>query len=157
MEVLTAMQETLSYYASRFYRDFSAYTSRRLQELGLNFGALFLVLYVGRHPDCTQAQLTQALGLDWGYSQRSVAHLVEGGFMTREKSGRAYHLALSDKGQQAFSVSHQVFLDWDEQILAPLTGEERQQLLALLAKAAGNHEKELLCTNTFQTPSTTAD
>ena len=142
---------TFSFYTSIFYRGFSSYTSQRLQELGLNFGALFLVLYVGKHPDCTQAQLTQALGLDWGYSQRTVTRLVEEGFLTREKSGRAYHLDLSPKGQQAFQVSHQVFFDWDEAALAPLDQKEREQLFALLAKVSGK-EADSTCTKPFAAP-----
>lgn len=146
---------TFSYYSSVFYRGFASYTTRQLQALGLNFGSLFLVLYVGKHPGCSPSQLTRTLGLDWGYSQRSVAHLVEDGFLTKEKVGRAYRLELTEKGQQAFSVSHQVFFDWDEQVLAPLSREERQQLLSLLDKAARNHKKELLCTNTSTAPSTT--
>lgn len=129
------MMQTFAYYATVFYKRFAAYTAGRLQELGLNFGALFLILYVGRHPDCTQAELTEALGLDWGYSQRTVTKLVEEGFLTREKSGRAYHLDLSPKGQEAFQVSHQVFFDWDQQALAALDEQEREQLFALLAKA----------------------
>ena len=151
------MFQTFSYYSSVFYRGFVAYTTRQLQQLGLNFGSLFLVLYVGKHPGCTQSQLTQALKLDWGYSQRSITKLVEDGFMTKEKSGRAYRLDLSEKGQQAFSVSHQVFFDWDQQVLAPLTQEEQQQLLSLLAKAARNNKKEFLCTNTSAAPSATAE
>lgn len=148
---------TFSFYSSVFYRGFVAYTTRQLQALGLNFGSLFPVLYVGKHPGCSPSRLTQTLGLDWGYSQRSIAKLVEDGFLTKEKSGRTYRLDLTEKGQQAFSVSHQVFFDWDKQVLAPLTQEERQQLLALLAKTARNYEKELLCTNTSTAPSTTAE
>ena len=129
------MFQTLAYYATVFHRSFTAYTTQRLQQLGLNFGSLFPVIYVGKHPGCTQAELTAALGLDWGYSQRSITKLVEEGFLTREKSGRAYHLDLSPKGQQAFQVSHQAFFDWDEQALAALDEEERAQLFALLAKA----------------------
>ena len=128
------MFQTLAYYATVFHRSFTAYTTQQLQKLGLNFGSLFPVLYVGKHPDCTQAELTAALGLDWGYSQRCVTKLVEEGFLTREKSGRAYHLALSPKGQQAFQVSHQVFFDWDKQALAALDESEREQLFTLLAK-----------------------
>lgn len=90
--------------------------------------------YVGKHPGCTQAELTAALGLDWGYSQRSVTRLVEEGFLIREKSGRAYHLNLSAKGQEAFAVSHQVFADWDKEALAALDDTEREQLLFLLEK-----------------------
>lgn len=139
------MFQTLAYYATVFHRSFTAYTTQRLQQLGLNFGSLFPVIYVGKHPGCTQAELTAALGLDWGYSQRSITRLVEEGFLTREKSGRAYHLDLSAKGKEAFAVSHQVFFDWDEAVLAPLDQEERTQLFALLAKAT-QKEVDTTCT-----------
>ena len=128
------MFQTLAYYATVFHRSFAAYTTARLQALGLNFGALFPVIYVGKHPGCTQAELTAALGLDWGYSQRSVTRLVEEGFLLREKAGRAYHLDLSEKGREAFAVSHQVFADWDRENLTALDDAEREQLLFLLAK-----------------------
>ena len=134
------MFQTLAYYATVFHRGFTAYTSRRLQQLGLNFGSLFPVLYVGKHPGCTQAELTEALDLDWGYSQRCITRLVEDGFLTREKSGRSYHLDLSPEGQEAFQVSHQVFFDWDQQALAALNEEEQKQLFALLAKVSRKEE-----------------
>ena len=137
--------QTLAYYATAFHRSFVNYTTAKLQTLGLNFGSLFLVIYVGKHPGCTQTQLTSDLNLDWGYSQRSVTKLVEEGFLTREKSGRCYHLNLSDKGQQAFEVSHQVFFDWDEQVLSALSLQEREQLFTLLAKAA-QKEVDSICT-----------
>lgn len=139
------MFQTLAYYATTFHRSFVNYTTAKLQTLGLNFGSLFLVIYVGKHPGCTQTQLTSDLNLDWGYSQRSVTKLVEEGFLTREKSGRCYHLNLSDKGQQAFEVSHQVFFDWDEQVLSALSLQEREQLFTLLAKAA-QKEVDSICT-----------
>ena len=139
------MFQTLAYYATAFHRSFVNYTTAKLQTLGLNFGSLFLVIYVGKHPGCTQTQLTSDLNLDWGDSQRSVTKLVEKGFLTREKSGRCYHLNLSDKGQQAFEVSHQVFFDWDEQVLSALSLQEREQLFTLLAKAA-QKEVDSICT-----------
>lgn len=138
------MLQTLAHYATVFHRSFTSYTTQRLQQLGLKFGSLFPVLYVGKHPGCTQAELTEALGLDWGYSQRSITKLVAEGFLTREKSGRAYHLNLSARGQEAFRVSHQVFFDWDEQALATLDEAEREQLFALLAKAIGK-EMRAIC------------
>lgn len=128
------MFQTLAYYATVLHRGFAAYTTSRLQTLGLSFGSLFPVIYVGKHPGCTQAELTQALGLDWGYSQRSITKLVEDGFLTREKMGRAYHLNLSSRGKQAFAVSHEVFFDWDDSALSALNGTEREQLFSLLAK-----------------------
>ena len=131
------MLGTFSYACSVLYRRFSHYTSQRLAGLGLSFGTLFLILYVGKHPGCTQSELTGALHLDWGHSQRTVLKLVAGGFLLREKDGRNYRLTLSERGQQAFRVSHQVFWDWDAQALAALTPDERAQLLTLLHKALG--------------------
>ena len=128
------MFQTLAYYVTLFHRSFVTYTTARLHQVGLSFGSLFPILYVGKHPGCSQAQLTAALNLDWGHSQRLITKLVEEGFLTREKSGRSYHLDLSPKGQETFEVSHQVFFDWDKEALASLSPAEQQQLLNLLAK-----------------------
>ena len=145
------MFQTLAYYATVFHRNFVAYTTQRLQALGLSFGSLFPVIYVGKHPECTQAELTAALGLDWGYSQRCITKLVETGFLLREKKGKSYHLNLSPKGQQAFEVSHQVFFDWDEQFLTALNQQEREQLFSLLAKAT-KKEANSICMRQSKAP-----
>lgn len=133
------MFRTFSYACTVLYRRFTQYTSARLNQLGLSFGTLFFLIYVGKHPGCTQSELTTALHLDWGHSQRTVLKLVEGGFLLRKKDGRAYRLTLSEQGQRAFEASHQVFFDWDEQALANLTPEEHRQLTALLYKALGKN------------------
>lgn len=112
------------------HREFAAYTTQRLQELGLSFGLIYFVIYVGKHPE-----LTKDLHLDWGHSQRSLNKLAEDGFLTKEKNGRSYHLKLTQRGENAFVVCHQVFIDWDAQSLGGLTAQERQQLLTLLQKA----------------------
>ena len=81
---------TLSYYTTELYKEFAAYTTEKFHELGLNFGQMYFIIYVGKHPDSTPSALTSALKLDWGYSQRSVAKLVEDGFIKKkEKSGRS--------------------------------------------------------------------
>ena len=45
--------KTLSYYSTIFYRSFAAFTGEQLQAVGLNFGLLFFVIYVGKHPGCS--------------------------------------------------------------------------------------------------------
>ena len=139
-------RQTVAYSTTVLFRDFSDFTSRQLQQLGLNRGMLFLILYVGKHPGCSQAELTEALGLDWGYGQRSILKLVEDGFLLREKHGRAYHLDLSKKGQEAFAVSHQVFFDWDQENLCCLDASEQAQLLALLEKLTRKIADKRSCT-----------
>ena len=43
-------------------------------------------------------------------------------------------MKLTDRGEVAFRVSHQLFHDWDGQKLCVLTEEERCTLLSLLHK-----------------------
>lgn len=140
------MVNTLAYYSTVLSRSFSAYTAHVLEQIGLSQGLLYPLLYVGRHPGCTQSELTGALGLDWGYCQRSTLRLVEDGFFLRGKQGRAYRLTLSEKGMQAFEISHQVFFDWDNDMLQSLSEEERAQLLTLLAKVKEKEANIKLCT-----------
>ena len=70
--------KTLSFYSTIFYRSFAAFTGEQLQAVGLNFGLLFFVIYVGKHPGCSPSELTKALYLDWGYSQRSLNDTEKG-------------------------------------------------------------------------------
>ena len=79
------MFDTMAYASTVLYRGFAAYAGQQLQTLGLHNAALFPLIYVGKHPGCTQAQLTADLGLDWGYAHRTVTHLVDTGFLLREK------------------------------------------------------------------------
>lgn len=136
-------QKTLSYYSELFYRNFAAYTGERLRQIGLNFGYLFFVVYIGKKPKCSPSDVTRELKLDWGHCQRSLDRLVADGFVTREKAGRSYSLTLTEKGQEAFEIAHQVFFDWDEQNLTALDEEEKNQLLTLLQKAAEGRENHV--------------
>lgn len=128
------MFQTFAYYLSVLYKDFYAYAGARLHPLGVKNGLVFFVIYVGKHPGCTPAELTKTLRVDWGYSQRCITKLVEDGLITKEKAGRSYQLNLTKRGEEAFQVSHQLFYDWDGQELCSLTEEERYTLLALLNK-----------------------
>ena len=115
-------QKTLSYYITMLYRSFADFTGDKLQEVGLNFGLLFFIVYIGKKPNCTPSELTKALSLDYG-------------FITKEKSGRHYLLNLTERGQEAFEAAHRIFFDWDDRFMTNLTAKEKEQLLALLEKA----------------------
>ena len=131
------MQKTLPYYFARLYKQFLSYSTGQLQKQGLGYGSLPFILYIGRHPGCTQAQMTGKLHMDWGHCQRSVTRLVQDGFITKQKTAadaRAYQLDLTAAGRKAFEISHQVFFDWQEMQLTKLTQEEQVQLTALLTK-----------------------
>ena len=98
-------QKTLSYYIAMLYRSFSDFTGDKLQEVGLNFGLLFFIVYIGKKPNCTPSELTKALSLDWGHSQRCINRLTDDGFITKEKSGR----------------------HWDDRFMTNLTAKEKKR------------------------------
>lgn len=111
--------------------------------MGLNFGHLFFVVYIGKKPGCSPSDMMRSQNLDWGHCQRSIDRLVADGFIMREKAGRSYRLNLTEKGQEAFEIAHQVFFDWDEQNLTALDDEEKNQLLTLLQKAEEGRENHV--------------
>ena len=135
------MQKTFSYYTTLLYKNFFAHTSEELQKIHLNYGSLPFIIYVGKHPGCTPAELTKSIGADWGHSQRSINRLVQEDFLTKEKvieTDRNYHLNLTEQGELAFRISHDVFYSWDEEILSALTEEETSQLFGILEKLIGS-------------------
>ena len=130
------MKDTMAFQILALYREFLAYTTKQLKNLGLNFGQLPFILYTGKNPDCMQAELTKALKLDWGYSQRSIAKLTETGFMTKEHNAEknCNFLKLTEKGEKAFDACHSVFASWDKIKSEKCSEEEKQTLILLLKK-----------------------
>lgn len=128
------MKETLAYQILILYKEFLAYTTEKLKVLGLSFGQMPLVVYVGKHPGCSQADLTKALRLDWGYSQRSIAKLTDTGFMTKEhrKEGGCNFLELTELGKQAFNECHKVFYEWDQIKMKNFTDDEKNEIIEFL-------------------------
>ena len=137
------MRETVAFHITVLYRNFLSYTREELKKLGLSFGQMPLILYLGKHPDCTQADLTRELQLDWGYSQRSIAKLVDSGFLIKEsdrtKSGN--RLRLTERGTDAFDACHQVFGAWDRIHTDKLSPQETETLMLLLDKITAEEKK----------------
>lgn len=130
------MKDSLAFQIVVLYRDFVSYTTKELKTLGLNFGQMPLILYMGKHQGCVQADLTKALKLDWGYSQRSIAKLVDAGFMTKEynEEKSCNCLNLTERGKHAFDICHSVFYAWDDGKMQAFSTEDKATVLELLKK-----------------------
>ena len=76
----TPLNQTLAYAVSQLRADFVAFSSRKLEALGITQGLLYFVLYIGRHPGCTPSDLSAALHADSGHTTRSIHKLEETGF-----------------------------------------------------------------------------
>ena len=130
------MQDTFSWRIGRICRRFMHFAGSRVKdETGLGWGSVPFILYAGKHPGCTQAEMTKALRLDWGHSQRMTKKLEEAGFLeVTLENPKKHSIRLTESGEKAFRTCHSVFPDFDREILSPLTEEERATLFSLLKK-----------------------
>ena len=141
------MNRTLAYYVTLLRKNFTGYCNQKLAEEGLLQGQLYFILYIGRHTHCSPKELAQALHMDAGHTTRTITKLVQEGFLVQEKSktdGRAHTLLLTEKGDAAFRMCHELFVQWDNKVLEPLSAEEQKTLMALLLKVTAA-EGEMPC------------
>ncbi len=132
------MKQTIAYYLTLLGKDFNRYCGIRLQEMGLSLGLLYFILYIGNHPDCSPRELGEALHMDGGHVARSLVKLEQGGFVSQEQNPRdrrAHMLQLTAKGADAFRVSHDLFHQWDQEVLGDMESVDKQRLLSLLEQA----------------------
>lgn len=141
------IDKTLAYFVTLLRKDFTSYCNQKLQELELSQGLLFFILYIGRHPGCSPKELTEALHMDTGHVTRSLSKLEESGFLLQKCNPidrRSHILQLQEKGAEAFRISHELFTNWDNEIMNELSEESRAQLLTLLEKIT-KMEGEIYC------------
>ena len=138
------LQNTLTVMIAEFYRDFVQATKQELKKLGLSYGQISFLIYIGKHPGCTQSNLTGALRIDWGHSQRSIAKLVSDGFLTKayDETVGGNCLRLTKRGEEALEVIHSAFYDWDACMMEALSESEQEVLFTLLGKIVRKREEE---------------
>ena len=123
----TPLNQTLAYAVSQLRADFVAFSSRKLEALGITQGLLYFVLSIGRHP--------AALHADSGHTTRSIHKLEETGFVIRKAhptDRRASVLELTDKGRQTMEASRGMFAEWDAYLLEQIPEDQCRQLRELL-------------------------
>ena len=133
------MEHSLAFYITLLHKDFSSYVAKELKQIGVSFGQLPFLIYVGKHPGCTPSEVTKALLTDWGHSQRTITKLTEDGFLRKERSrptSRVCHLFLTESGENAFRLGHEVFYAWDRAYLDGISEDELDRVKELLARIA---------------------
>lgn len=149
------MFTSFSFAITLLRREFQEYCTQQLGAIGLSQGLVFFLIYVGKHPGCTPGALAQALKMDGGHTARSLTKLEQGGFlqqMPNPRDRRAHLLRLTERGEEAFALCHDLFRQWDETRLQGLDPQERQQLLALLQKLLIDERRNSCVSNHLSAP-----
>ena len=131
------MYTSLAYYISSLRKDFVDYCNKCLASIGLSQGQVYFLIYIGKHPNCSPKELAKALNMDTGHTARTIYKLEEDNFLIQGQNPndkRARILKLTEKGEEAFKLSYDLFKDWDKEVLKELSDKEKDTILSLMKK-----------------------
>jgi DNA-binding MarR family transcriptional regulator/N-acetylglutamate synthase-like GNAT family acetyltransferase len=128
----------------RALRAFNRFYTQRTGLLDPYLGSEFSltevrVLYeLAHHAPCTASELGRRLVLDAGYLSRIVRRFTHAGWITRTplpQDARQHALSLTAEGRTAFEPLQQRSREEAAHLLSPLAPDQRQALVAALARA----------------------
>jgi DNA-binding MarR family transcriptional regulator len=107
------------------------------ERFALNVTEWRLLAVLGRYPDITATELVERTAMDKVAVSRAVASLVDDGRLTRKVDGddrRRTRLRLSAEGYRIYDEVAPLALQYQQRLLAELSGDDRALLEALLSK-----------------------
>jgi DNA-binding MarR family transcriptional regulator len=120
-------------------RDATARVRRALRPLGLGAQQYLVLDQLRMLGEPSQAELADALGIDRSNLAAIAADLCDRGFAERtrdEADRRRYVLRLSPDGESLLHRTEGAIATAEDDLLAPLDAEQREQLYALLRHLA---------------------
>ena len=136
--------ESFAFYISVLRKKFVTYCSEKLAEVGVTYGQLYIIIYIGRKKECSPKEISTFLNLDAGHINRTLSKLIENGFIIQKKNTkdrRANIVSLTEKGKEVFEMSHNLFKEWDKEILSSLEDDEIEKIMDVMKKITFNLEK----------------
>lgn len=124
----------LSYLANRVGRDLAALY---VEEFNISPPEWKVMAILNRFPDISAAEVAAHTAMDKVAVSRAVNSLIKGGYIARGYSSedrRVSVLALTKKGQDTYRKIEPLVLDYEKNLLAKLSADERQNLDRLLDK-----------------------
>lgn len=105
-----------------------SYVNRKLAAYDLSGVHFILLLALSRHDSTSQEDMADHLRMEKTTIAKSVKKLEKSGYLTREKSladGRAYQVSLTPKGQELIPLIRKTVREWEAEVTADLSQEER--------------------------------
>lgn len=139
--------DSLSFYISFLRKNFTEFCSEKLSEIGVTYGQVFIIIYIGKNQACSPKDISKALNLDAGHLNRTLSKLIENDFILQKKNEndkRANIVTLTSKGQEIFKRSYSLFDEWDDIVLSSFTDNEKEELMRLIKKVAFSQRENIL-------------
>lgn len=125
------------------------YIEMKVSDTGVYRSQHQLLMWLGKHPGCSQTQIAQALDISTAAVTTSLQKLEKGGYITRKmnrEDNRANHLEITPKGMAVIEQSIGIFREIDDHMYEGFSRTELHQLQAyyerILQNLAKKAEKE---------------
>ena len=114
---------------------------RNLSGTGLHYRQMPILIYIEHHPNCTQQQIANALGLTPSSIALSTKRLEKAGFLTKTQDAanlRCNRLIVSEKGRIALDAAKQQGVCFEQQLLHGIDPTDLQVTLRTLQQMIYN-------------------
>lgn len=134
---LGVLQELLGYHVRRAQLSFFAGFTEACADLGLSPGLFAVLEVVYRNPGLTQTAVSKALGTDRSAMVAAIDKLESMELIERRPSAndrRSYALYSTERCNSWYPSAEEKVKHHEDLVVANLTADEREQLLAILQK-----------------------
>jgi DNA-binding MarR family transcriptional regulator len=125
----------------RLWRATHTRTAEALGSIGLTPALFALLNVIGAREGAIQQELGSALGIDRSTMVSLIDQLEDGGLARRRPSAtdrRARQITITAKGRRLLERARGLIAQVEDEVLAGLTAEERDELMTLLRRALGS-------------------
>ena len=133
--------DTVSWQVTKLAKAHRALVGDALAKLGLHLGQDLLLEQLWRQDGLTQSALVTRLGVEPPTVTKALQRLERAGLVRRARdpeNARLWRVFLTDKGRVLQAPVRELRREVERRLLDGLSAEERDRLLALLARATAN-------------------
>lgn len=130
-------EEQIGREISELYRIGSSFLSKRFSKYGIGSGQYLFLAKLYRMEGISQEKLSVILRMDKATTARGIAKLEEEGYIIRKKNQddrRVNEIYLTQKAKDIKEEFFNILGEWNNELLLPLTKDEREQVMYLLSK-----------------------
>jgi MarR family transcriptional regulator, organic hydroperoxide resistance regulator len=142
MAELIRFEETVSYLLAKVSTAFRTSLERRMGEIGLHGGQIFILFELWKRDGLRQIDLAGKLDLSAPTVNKTVKGLIETGLVTRTRlddDARSTRIFLTERGRSIRAKIEGQWLELEEYCLSGLTETERLVLFELLGKLRNSY------------------
>lgn len=117
--------------------------SKKVADTGIYRSQHRLLMFMGKHPDCSQTELAEKMDISPAAVAVSLKKLEKGGYINRQcnaEDNRVNHLVVTDRGKKAIEVSILYFREIENTMLNDFSPEEMETLKNYLERIIQNGE-----------------